>query len=318
MIKGLLIVMSILVFNLSNAFGSVHKQECISLKSIQDQLYLRLKLDSSLLLKIKQKKEIKIAVIDTGLNSNITEIQKNIIKNINSSQPNLDTEDDHGHGSNITGLILAMNPSAKITELKYYSNSNTAQQNIKGFENAIEYAVNNNYDIVNISGGGAEEVYAEKRYLRKAEKKGIIVVSAAGNENNEIDSEIESKKYYPASYNLGNIFVIMNNNDDGNRVSSSNYGKKSVDISALGDRVYSFGSNRSPSCESNLTGTSQSAPIITGFISLLRAHNPSISIQEIRQLLIATATKSPGLYNKNKADGYFNPTNFLKKFFEKY
>ena len=57
------------------------------------------------------------------------------------------------------------------------------------------------------------------------EKKGIIVVSAAGNEFRDIDT-VGAAGFYPASYSMSNIITVGALDSNMRRVASSNWGKE--------------------------------------------------------------------------------------------
>lgn len=281
---------------------------CNNLDDLRKITLTRLNHNESDLNFLPNKKEIKIAIIDTGVNINIPDIKKRIyfpgkdgfgydfVKNTNKP---ID-DSTSSHGSNVAGLILSINPNAQIIPIKYYDEQASDEKNAKNFENAIKQAIELNVDIINISGGGPESSRSELSAIKKAQDKGIIIVSAAGNDGIRLNSNTH---YYPASYGLDNIITVMNNDDFGFKNNSSNFGSI-IDISTIGTRVQSFSSNGN--CNKALTGTSQATPIVTGVISLMLGYNPNLKGNEIRALLINSATKSLRLSGLNRANGFLN------------
>ena len=218
-----------------------------------------------------KNREVIVAVIDTGIDPNHPFLKNNIyVPNGVASSVNYGLDfsknkanlsqpfDTLGHGTHVSGIIKSVHPEVKILTLKYYNPQASGQDNLNSTIEALRYAVEANVDIINYSGGGPEPSLEELRILKLAEKKGILVVAAAGNEESNIDQK--SNAYYPASYGLSNIITVTAHDQNIQTLASSNYGKKSVDISAPGHRIKSSLPN---SRAGFLTGTSQA----TAFVS---------------------------------------------------
>ena len=237
------------------------------------------------------KKDILIAVIDTGitfvdpiLSDAIPTEYKYNLKKLNFSEST--DFDSHGHGTHVAGIILGVMPTAKLLPLKFYNPKMSGEKNIKAGLDSLQYAIDQNVDIVNYSGGGPEFDQREYNLLKKAQAKGILVVAAAGNENENIDNPKTS--YYPAAYNLDNIVVIGNSKtnwakeDKGfQKVKNSNYGKKNVDFFMKGYRVKSLVGFGDKCGMGYLSGTSMSTPVFTGLVASLKSQYPELSYKEI-------------------------------------
>lgn len=141
-------------------------------------------------------------------------------------------------------------------------------------------------DIINISSGAeAECPYYLKDAIDAATAKGITIVTSAGNGSNNVDDM--------APINCGNVVSVANIDDyTGDLYSSSSYGEK-VSISAKGVAVPSFYKNAS-SLVANWTGTSFSAPIVSGAYALAKSHAPSLSGVTLRKLAESTARELTG------------------------
>src|SRR5690606_14919320 len=112
--------------------------------------------------------------------------------------------------------------------------------NLENTIKGINYAVEKGARIINYSGGGPQ--YSQQEYLamKNAEAKGVLIVAAAGNERQNIDSE--SNYYYPAAYSahgLKNIISVAAIDIESNLLKSSNWGSKKVDVAAPGENIYS-------------------------------------------------------------------------------
>ena len=259
----------------------------------------------------KKKKDIVVAVIDTGIDPEHPFLKKNIhVLQGNESLLNFGIDfskgktavnkpnDDHGHGTHVAGIVKSVFPQVKILTLKYYNKNANGQDNLNSTIEALDYAVNMGVDVINYSGGGPEPDRRELEILKKAEEKGILVVAAAGNEESNIDNK--DNAYYPASYGLKNIITVTAHNQSKQVLSSSNYGKKSVDISAPGYRIKSA----LPHSRSGyLTGTSQATAFVSGVAALIKSHYPQLSAEDLKMLIKKSAKQEITLTTKCASGG---------------
>lgn len=207
-------------------------------------------------------------------------------------------DDSHGHGTHIAGIIKSVNPEARILSLKYYDQNASGYDNLTATVEALRYAIRHGVDIINYSGGGAKSSKEELGALREAERKGILVVAAAGNEGSDID--VKSKAYYPASYGLPNIISVAAHDRKLHLLPSSNHGDKSVGLTAPGSRIRSSlpGGGRG-----FLTGTSQGTAFVTAAASLIKSKHPGLPYGEVKKLIYSSAKKEPGFLRKCLTQG---------------
>jgi len=140
--------------------------------------------------------------------------------------------DDHGHGSHVTGTIAQVTNNGigvagvarnvKIMPLKVLSASGSGS--VAGIADAIRYAADNGASVINMSLGGAFPSNVLKKAVKYAYDKGVVVVCAAGNES-------RGRVGYPAAY-PGAIAVSATRGDEAVTF-YSNYGKD-IDIAAPG------------------------------------------------------------------------------------
>ena len=82
--------------------------------------------------------------------------------------------------------------------------------------------------------------------------------------------------------------------------SFSNFGKKGVDIFAPGFEIY----NSVPQSEyKNLQGTSMAAPMVAGVAAMLKSYFPSLSMSEIKSIILSSGTKYKGDFENLSATG---------------
>ena len=138
-------------------------------KNLNNQNSLKYRYQSFVLPKAqnnyKIKKDIKIAVIDTGIDPHHPIVKNSLWlpnKKITSTQYGVDFSkatnnvyrpvDKHGHGTHIAGIIKNIFPSAKLLILKYYNPLASGQDNLRSTIKALRFAIKHNVDIINYSG----------------------------------------------------------------------------------------------------------------------------------------------------------------------
>lgn len=280
-------------------------------------------------IKFRTKKTI-VAVIDTGIDLNHPALKNSLWINIgetgfdknkkdkskngidddgngfiddvhgwNFAGNNSDIKDDHGHGTHISGLISAdskhysgVSPGTQLMTIKYYDPQAPVSGNLMNSVRAIKYAIKMGAHIINYSGGGMDPFEPERQALIEAEKKGILIVAAAGNE--QTNSDLIG--FYPASYGLNNVISVTATNANGERVPSSNWGPKGVHLSAPGEEVLSTYPDGKLA---KMTGTSQATAIVTGVLCQLRESRGSImNLKDLIQTIKSTAKFNSQLIGK--------------------
>ncbi len=260
-------------------------------------------------------KDINIAIIDTGIDPHHTDFKGRLyvggkqatsdfygidfsLNAANQMQP----YDQHGHGTHIAGIISKYAPNARLHILKYYNPEASGEENLQSTINALEYAIKLDVDIINYSSGGPEPSLYEKKLFDLAEKKGILIVSAAGNEGQNIDSQ--GKEFFPASYQNKNIITVGAHDQKYGPLGSSNYGIDSVDIFAPGKRILSTLPNNR---EGYLSGTSQATAFVSARVSLLMNKLKTKNISLIKKTLFANAVKKKKIIGLCLTNGVLNP-----------
>jgi subtilisin family serine protease len=248
--------------------------------------------------KFKANRSATVAVIDTGIQFDHPFLKGNIVvvKGQSSAQnygmdfslktATMTPSDQHGHGTHVAGIIKSVFPNVKLLALKYYNPQASGQDNLSSTIKALEYAVNANVDVINYSGGGPEPSIDELRILKLAEKKGILVIAAAGNERSNIDDK--KNAYYPASYGLSNIISVGAHDEDMQIIPSSNWGKNSVDIAAPGHRIRSAIPNNGAG---HMTGTSQATAFVSGVAAMIKSKHPTLKYDQVRNIIISSSLK---------------------------
>lgn len=141
----------------------------------------------------------------------------------------------------------------------------------------IVYAADHGCFIINCSWGSYGVSNFSKDIVDYAQiNKGALIVAAVGNDNGE-------DKFYPAGYD-GVLSVGATDQND-IKTSISNHGFY-VDISAPGEAMWTTGANGTYRFNS---GTSMSAPVVSGGAAIIKNQFPSYTNQQVAALLKATA-----------------------------
>jgi len=218
------------------------------------------------------KHEIKVAVIDSGVDASHPELAGKVLKGYDFVNNDSNPADDNGHGTSVAGIIAAIsnnqeglagiNQNVKIIPIKI-SNSKgeaTVENAVKG----INYAIQQDADIINMSYGSSYYSDIESEALWKAFDQGITLIAAAGNNKS-------SEPFYPASYTP--VISVSSTNKVKTLSSFSNRGDV-IDVAAPGEEIYTLHLNKGYAVKD---GTSFSAPIVSGIASLLKSKDPTLS-----------------------------------------
>jgi hypothetical protein len=217
-------------------------------------------------------------------------------------------KDDNGHGSHTAGLAalkLSSNTDAKRNKILVLKTHNQlGEGSMWQLVQALDYAIYNNIEIVNLSLGYLSPVdpsgkLSVMQYLMEFAKtyKGTLFVAAAGNESANIDEPVTLidgtlANYYPAALPNDNLIVVAAADCNNELASFSNYGNVNVDIAAPGIDIYSalldgtFG---------YLTGTSMAAPHVTAAAALAGSRLNTFNWKKIKSDLLTKSIPSPNL-----------------------
>ena len=224
---------------------------------------------------VNTKRKIKVAVIDTGFKPKVR--STNILQDYNNGSSINST-----HGSHVSGIIFGVNSNIELISYEVWLDSQPSTITIKKTILSILDALQKDVDIINISMGGGDPDPDELEALKLAEAMGVVVVVSAGNEGQELSQK--KCKTFPACYSskLSNMIVVGNLTDKNQLHYKSNYGAI-VDTYFYGTDVISLGQYN---ITESMSGTSQSAPFITGFLSLEMAKSETkLSLKEIKAIL---------------------------------
>lgn len=211
-----------------------------------------------------------------------------------------DIYDINGHGTAVSGVIAAETNNYKgiagvsgpldVKVLPLQAGFYDGTMYTSDIVRAITYAVDYNVDVINLSLGSKQFSDIVNTAIQEAISQGIIVVASAGNAG-------DSSYSYPAS--LQNVISVGAISSIGEVSEFSNYNNK-VDFVAPGEHIFTTMPDNS---YEYMKGTSFSAPIVSGVVSLMKSVNPSLTSQEIVKKL-AEDSLDKGSPGKDDYYGY--------------
>lgn len=236
-------------------------------------------------------KSATVAVIDTGVDTDnwffegrtISEKSKDLVTGKTGKANMKDyagNTTSTGHGTHVAGIIADCTPdSVSLLAMRIFDDAGESSWAM--FSSAIDYAVEQNVDIINMSLGDSTSTsrfeMPLESHLSVAREAGIPVVCAAGNDSVNVANS------YPACSPL-TIAVSALNESLSFASSYSGYGKE-IDFCAPGSLITSAlldGQTRETTVKS---GTSMAAPHITAAMTYLIMDNPTASVQSLYDLL---------------------------------
>lgn len=231
---------------------------------------------------------IRVAVVDSGAanqHQDLTHI-KNGYDIINKQRDTSTwTIDSLSHGSHCAGIIAGLDsaigirgfaPDAEIHACKLFPGGQISQ-----LIDALEYCIEKQIDIVNLSLGGAEPSEALEQQLSRARQAGIACIVAAGNSSAAVQYPAASPQVlavaaigrlheYPAdSYHTQSLTPQI----DANGFYAARFSCHGPEIAVCAPGV-AITSSVPDNNYAAWDGTSMAAPHVTGLATLILAHHP--------------------------------------------
>jgi subtilisin family serine protease len=278
--------------------------------------------------------DIKIAVLDTGVNLAHQELEGKIIKRADFVDlEGLDTsgfigdttgyddvpEDEVGHGTHVSGIVAGrglqmdegVSPGCGIMAVRVLATMKSGTRLVgagivDNINMGIKWAVDNGADIINMSlgikhtGGGLPH----EDVIRYALSKNVAVVAASGNDGT-------SERYYPGA--LPGVIAVGAVDDAGPVTRFTSYGAN-ITVVAPGLHIYSAFAHNTYAFAS---GTSQASPFVAGAVGLMQSYaleqRKKLTNREITHLLKHTSDKVDSrLRNEQAGYGLINLADAFK------
>lgn len=226
------------------------------------------------------ERQVTIALIDSGVDRHHPDIKNAKITEFGIMMTNdeilYDNNKDYEHGTAMAAILVAkpntkegvlgINPDCEILSLDV--STNVTDVNVERLKKAIEFAIAADVDVINISAAMGYDDEELHQVIREAYNKNITIVASSGNDNDKIK--------YPAAYE--EVIAVNGIDKKGNIM----YQKKEYDVLAPGKNIVTAHANiDSEDIYISIDGTSASAAIVSGIVSLIYQYNPEVSNEDI-------------------------------------
>jgi len=217
------------------------------------------------------------------------------------------------HGTHVAGIIAAQRnnkkgmdgvaDNVKIMSVRVVPDGDEYDKDVAL---GIRYAVDNGAQVINMSFG--KYFSPDKKWVddavKYAESKGVLLISAAGNENFNADTLIHfpnnnlldgtTAKNWITVGASSDMTIPQVSKEDGAPYNSivayfSNFGK-SVDVFAPGMKIYSTVPENH---YENEQGTSMASPVVAGIAALILEYYPNLSAEQVKYCIEKSAVVPP-------------------------
>ena len=217
---------------------------------------------------------------------------------------------DADHGTHVSGIIAAQRNNdigidgiADNVQIMMIRAVPDGDEYDKDIALAIKYAVDNGAKVVNMSFG--KGFSPQKKWVDEAvqyaEDHDVLLVHAAGNESNDIDTvdNFPNPNFLYLKDKPDNFITVGAYGDpkvNGGKFIAyfSNYGENSVDVFAPGVKIYSS----VPHSYGYHDGTSMASPMITGIAALIRSYYPQLSAAQVKYAIVNSGSHFSTEVNK--------------------
>jgi len=274
-----------------------------------------------------ENKNIYIGIVDTGALDHedvLFNSGQNFTDELNREYGFLDISENNGtqctsgHGLQVAGVIAALRDNnvgvsgivnanlvaARVADVDCSTGLVEIEQ--ADIANAIVWLsggsitgmddIKQSVDIINLSIAGKQVCSAVlQAAVNYATSNGRIVITSAGNADENVSD------YAPS--NCNDVIIVANNDNEANKSPTSNYGEK-ITLSALGQNIKTTAvTSTYGSTYATVSGTSFSAPVISGVTGLLKEKYPnSINQSTAKYLLQEGVTEHGDDFTGNSRD----------------
>ena len=255
---------------------------------------------------------IKVAVLDTGVDTSHVDLTfRGGVNTIDGSS----YTGVANHGSHVSGIIgalansqgvVGMAPAVELYSVKVLADD--GKGSLSALIAGLDWAVENDMDIVNMSLGTSTDTSVLKSAVDRAYSAGILLIAAAGN-SGTVAGDLDTVRY-PAKYE--SVIAVGAVDKNSVRASFSATGQE-LELTAPGVSIYSTipGSRYALA-----SGTSMAAPHVAGAAALIWSKNTGLSNVQVRNLLRENAIRTGtsfqygyGIINLNHLIPQTVPTN---------
>lgn len=191
-----------------------------------------------------------------------------------------------GHGLSVASLVAGEDtgiaPAAEVLSIQVFDES--GKSNAFDVAEGIVKAIDAGARVINLSLGTYGDAAVLQAAIDYAQSNGAIVVAAAGN-------DAAGQVTFPAAYE--GVVGVASVDAAGQTATFSNYGE-GIDVAAPGVGVSALDGDEVFGADSLIlfSGTSASAPLVSGALAALLSENPGMSNEQAVDILLSTANDS--------------------------
>jgi len=233
---------------------------------------------------------VVVAVLDTGVDEAHPDLEPNVLPGFDYVNDDPDAWDDSSHGTHVAGVIAALGDNgegtagmawrSKILPVKVLDSKGLGPD--AAVSKGIIYAVENKAKVINLSSGTQYQSRLLDEAVRYAERRGVLVVAAAGNTGDKGNEVI-----YPAAYPS---VMAVGATDEKDAAPPFSQRQPYVSIAAPGVDVPGPAWRDAGNGPYILhTGTSAAAPHVSGLAALLLSIKSDLSPGQVREIITSSA-----------------------------
>lgn len=233
-------------------------------------------------------KDVKIAIIDSGISKHEDLVISGGYSAINGLETSASYADDQGHGTHVAGIIGAKNNSiglrgvayeAQLYAVKAFDSNGDAY--LSDLIEGVNWAIEKDMDIINLSGGSPEDSAVFKEVFDKAYASGILIVAAAGNVGayTGYGDNVDYPARYPSVIAVGALGRNLLRTSFSSTGSALEVMAPGMDVnSTLPNNRYGY-----------MSGTSMAAPYVAGQLALMKQAYPKLTNKDLRAVMAGEA-----------------------------
>lgn len=241
---------------------------------------------------------VTVAIVDTGVLASHSDLDNNFNSSSSSAGANVDSD---GHGTHVAGIVAAeyngsgmhgIAPGVEIASVNFVADSYTGDLSADVI-NTGATVINNSWGTVDDNGDTVDSALVNFEIEQIiSSNQNIVMVFAAGNDSDTQPSYPARNADYdsddPFDFNGQMLAVVAT--DNGSLASfSDSCGSINNCLAAPGTNIYSTTNNGGYGLNS---GTSMSAPVVSGAAAILQSAWPSLTGAQVVTILLDTADSS--------------------------
>jgi thermitase len=245
-------------------------------------------------------KSVIIAIIDTGVSLDHPDLKSKIVPGFDFVDNDKTPNDTEGHGTHCAGIAAAKTnnktgvagvcPNCSIMAVRVIGPDGVGM--VSDVSNGIIWAADHGAKVISLSLGSPSSTLTQKEAIDYAEKKGAIVIAAAGNDG-------VSTPFYPAYYK--ETLAVGASEKDDTKAAFSNFGSW-VNVAAPGTSIMSTMPEKQYTYKS---GTSMAAPFVAGLAGLIYSHlKQEATPLRVRNIIENTADNAGSWTSKGRINVY--------------